>query len=73
MLAGFFGFSSRIFCWLDKQQSPGNRLPGGALHIFRVRGRAIGKDIYFPDIGIKNGINFHNFGIRMVPIFRILV
>ena len=39
-------------------------LPGGALHIFRVRGRAIGKGIDFPDIGIKNGINFHNFGIR---------
>ena len=38
--------------------------PGGALHIFRVRGRAIGKGIYFPDIGIKNGINFHNVGIR---------
>ena len=37
---------------------------GGALHIFRVRGRAIGKGIDFPDIGIKNGINFHNFGIR---------
>ena len=32
--------------------------PGGALHIFRVRGRAIGKGIYFPDIDIKNGINF---------------
>ena len=34
---------------------------GGALHIFWVRGRAIGKGIYFQDIGIKNGINFHNF------------
>ena len=38
--------------------------PGGPLHIFQVRGRAIGKGIYFPDIGIKNGINVHNFGIR---------
>ena len=37
---------------------------GGALHIFWVRGRAIGKGIYFQDIGIKNSINFHNFGIR---------
>ena len=36
---------------------------GRALHIFRVRGRAIRKSINFPDIGIKNGINFHNFGI----------
>ena len=33
---------------------------GGALHIFWVWGRAIGKGIYFQDIGIKNGINFHN-------------
>ena len=32
--------------------------------MFRVRGCATGKVIYFPDIGIKNGINFHNFGIR---------
>ena len=38
--------------------------PGGALHIFWVRGSAIGKGIYFPDIGIKSCINFHNFGIR---------
>ena len=38
--------------------------PGGALLIFRVRGRAIGEGIYFPDNGIKNGINVHNFGIR---------
>ena len=37
--------------------------PRGALHIFRVRGRAIGKGIDFPDIGIKNGINFHNFSM----------
>ena len=28
-------------------------IPGGALHIFRVRGRAIGKGIYFLNIGIK--------------------
>ena len=39
-------------------------VPGDALHILRVRGRAIWKGIYFPDIGIKNGINVHNFGIR---------
>ena len=38
--------------------------PGDAQHIFWVRGRAIGKGIDSPDIGIKNGINFHNFGIR---------
>ena len=44
--------------------------PGGALHIFRVRGRAIGKGIYLPDIGIKNGINFHNFGIRNGTYFQ---
>ena len=36
---------------------------GGALHIFWVRGRAIGKGIYFLDIGIKNSLNYHNFGI----------
>ena len=29
-----------------------------ALHLFRARGRVIGKGIHFPDIGIKNGINF---------------
>ena len=44
--------------------------PGGALHIFRVRGRAIGNVIDFPDIGIKNGINFHNFGIRNGTYFQ---
>ena len=51
-------------------------LPGDALHIFWVRGRAIGKGIDFPDIGIKNGIIFHNFGIRnlsTVLIFKVLV
>ena len=32
--------------------------------MLRVRGRAIGKGIYFPDIGIKSAINFHNVGIR---------
>ena len=41
--------------------------PGGALNIFLVRGRAIGKGIYFPDI---NGINFHNFGIRNGTYFQ---
>ena len=44
--------------------------PGGALDIFRVRGRAIGKGIHFPDTGIKNGINFHNFGIRIGTYFQ---
>ena len=41
-----------------------DEIPGGALHILRVRGRAIGKGVYFPDIFIKKGINFHNIGIR---------
>ena len=46
-------------------------MPGGALHIFRVRGRAFGKGIDFPDIGIKNGINFQHFGTRNgIPIFE---
>ena len=45
-------------------------IPRGALHTFRVRGRAIGKGIYFPDIGIKNGINFHNFGMRNGTYFQ---
>ena len=40
------------------------RPPGGALHIFWLRGRAVAKGIYFQDIGIKNGINFHSFGMR---------
>ena len=35
--------------------------PRGPLQIFLVRGRAIGKDFDFPDIGIKNGIDVHNF------------
>ena len=49
----------------------GNCTPGGgALNIFRVRGRAIGKGIYFPDIGIKIGITFHNFGIRNGTYFQ---
>ena len=38
--------------------------PGGALHMFRVRGHAIGKGIYFPYVCMKIGINFHNFVIR---------
>ena len=40
---------------------------GDALHTYSiliVRGRAIGKGIDFPDIGIKNGITFYNFSIR---------
>ena len=44
--------------------------PGSALHIFQVRGRAIGKGVYFPDIGTNNGINFHNFGIRNGTYFQ---
>ena len=40
------------------------RTPGGALHIFWVRGRAFGKCIDFPHIGISNGIDFYNFGIN---------
>ena len=40
--------------------------PGGALHILRVRGCAIGKGIYFPDIDI----NCHNFGIRNGTYFQ---
>ena len=39
-------------------------VPGDALHIFWVRGRAIGRGIDFPDNGIRSGIDFHNFGIR---------
>ena len=35
-------------------------IPGGTLHIFWVRRRAVGKGIDFPDIGIRNGIDFHN-------------
>ena len=36
----------------------------GVLHIFWVRGRAIGKGIDFRDFGIRNGIDFRDFGIR---------
>ena len=50
------------------------KLPGGALHIFWARGRAIEKGIHFPDIGIKSGINFHNFWYKeTVPIFKVLL
>ena len=42
----------------------------GALHMFRVRRRAIGKGIYFLDIGIKSGINFHNFGVMNGTYFQ---
>ena len=34
--------------------------PGGALHIAWVRGRAIGKGIDLPDIGIRSAIDLHN-------------
>ena len=57
----FFEFDFRIVI---------TREGGGALDIFRIRERAIGKGIYFPDIGIKNGINFHNFGIRNCYVFE---
>ena len=40
------------------------QLPGAALHIFWLQGRAIGKGIDFPHIGISKGIDFYNFGIR---------
>ena len=40
------------------------KLPGGALHIFWARGRAIEKGIHFPDIGMKSGSIFTIFGIR---------
>ena len=33
------------------------RLPRSALQIVWVRGRAIGKGIDFPDIGMRNGID----------------
>ena len=36
---------------------------GGALRIFWVRGRATGKGIDFPHIGISNDIDFYNFRI----------
>ena len=38
---------------------------GGALHIFWIQGRAVGKGIDFPDIDTRNSINFHNFGVRI--------
>ena len=38
-----------------------------------LRGRAIGKGIDFQNIGISNGIDFHNFVLGQVPIFEILV
>ena len=46
---------------------------GGALHMFWVRGRAIGKGIDFPNIGIRNSIDFCSFGMGTVPIFKILI
>ena len=49
-----------VICPSEGHFTPENpeHIPGGALHILWVRGRAIGKGIDFPDIGIKNGINF---------------
>ena len=44
--------------------------PGGALHVFWVRGRAIGKGIDFPHICIRNGIGFYNFGMRKGTNFQ---
>ena len=44
---------------------------GVALHIFRVRGRAIGKGICFPDVDIKNGIDFTMSVQGTVPICKI--
>ena len=38
---------------------------GDALHIFCVRGRTDEKGIDFPDIGIRNGIDFQAFRIKM--------
>ena len=42
----------------------------GLLHIFWVRGRAIGKSINFRNFGIRNGIDFFNFGIENGIDFR---
>ena len=47
--------------------------PGGALHIFWVRGRAIRKGIDFPDIGIKTVSIFTILVKETVPIFKVLV
>ena len=64
------GLQDYYFCYHQCQKikclvySVNYQCLGGVLHIFWVRGRAIGKGIYCQDIGIKNDINFHNFGIR---------
>ena len=44
--------------------------PGAVLHTFWVRGHAIGKGIDFTDICIRNGIDFHNFGMKNGTISR---
>ena len=70
------GCCDQIFClqftrvWSCELSKRAGSVPRGALHIFRVRGRAIGKGIYFLDIGIKNGSNFHNLGIRNGNYFQ---
>ena len=54
------GDRSKAMLDLQNSEDPG----GGALYIFWVRGRAIGKGIDFQHIGISNGMDFYNFGIR---------
>ena len=49
------------------------QVPQGCTTNILGMGNAIGKGIYFPDIGIKNGINLHNFGKGTVPIFKIFL
>ena len=48
-------------------------LPGGrgALHIFWVRGLAIGKGVDFHYFDIRNGIYFHDFGQRNVMFSKL--
>ena len=43
------------------------------LHITYARGRAIGKAIDFPDIGVRTGSIFILFVRESAPIFKILV
>ena len=56
---------SKSSCWLSipllKLRLKLREGGGGALHIVWVQGRAIRKGIDLLDIGIENGINFHNF------------
>ena len=39
-------------------------MPVGALHVFWVRGRPIGKSIDFSHIDIRNGTDFQDSGVR---------